>query len=765
MKPSLVLRLSIVATIAIIATVGLCSPSIARASVGQQPTIETFVDEALPVPPSVNMSWQRPLKGGEVKLSRPFEARPHIAPLAPVAGSPMAASASHLKPPVMSSSSVAPAPIYSKTDSASHADSMKSMLMDGLRNALATTNDNMPTPITNYAVDDSIRTPLYKPPSAEVPYEEVVITSQSSPDSSVPNTLPSNSSDTTAAVVASTPASVSGQCGAASGIGMTAAPSQDLCFSGVPSQVNGIGPWTWACAGKNGGTAESCKAFVKTDGVCGTAMNVSVYDAPSENLCVTGASGSVSGDNDWHWTCAGAHGGQAAQCIALKKQDGVCGAATAKTWRESPKTELCAIGSASVIAAGTLPWQWNCGGVNGGNPAVCKAQPTIDAGCGAAHGNTYTKAPIVDLCNLGYAGDVKGNGPWTWTCSGFGNGDTASCTAAFGERPQTVSAPVVASATAAAVPPSSSEASSSMAVKTTEPTATVSTVKVAKNLAACGKASASVAWKKPTRNLCDKGTASAVTGKGIWRWQCVIGDGEAISCETLNVATPENMSGQSQDTSFSSTLTTPNTSKTALLPLKAGEIPSLKSSHPVTAKQHAPILPADSKIMADIPAVAPPLPAEAVPVPPPPKAIPIPPVVASPVVSPTEAVTEGIVLSNFPDVPETVVISSSHMQISEDAALIKFDENSEVLDDDARDALKEVIASMKAVPDARITLTAYASIGDTSPRSARRLSLSRALVVRSYLTSGGISNERVDVRALGANYKSGNPERVDITVN
>ena len=46
--------------------------------------------------------------------------------------------------------------------------------------------------------------------------------------------------------------------------------------------------------------------------------------------------------------------------------------------------------------------------------------------------------------------------------------------------------------------------------------------------------------------------------------------------------------------------------------------------------------------------------------------------------------------------------------------------------------------------------------------AARRLSLSRALQVRSYLIDQGVRSTRIDVRALGANVPSGPADRVDI---
>jgi len=51
-----------------------------------------------------------------------------------------------------------------------------------------------------------------------------------------------------------------GQCGAASGVLLSAAPSKDLCTLGNASTVSGSGPWSWTCTGPGGST--SCAAEV-----------------------------------------------------------------------------------------------------------------------------------------------------------------------------------------------------------------------------------------------------------------------------------------------------------------------------------------------------------------------------------------------------------------------------------------------------------------------------------------------------------------------
>ena len=65
---------------------------------------------------------------------------------------------------------------------------------------------------------------------------------------------------------------------------------------------------------------------------------------------------------------------------------------------------------------------------------------------------------------------------------------------------------------------------------------------------------------------------------------------------------------------------------------------------------------------------------------------------------------------------------------------------------------------------ARLQLRSYASNIDDSASAARRLSLARALAVRSFLIEAGVNSTRIDVRALGAKNESGPPDRVDLVV-
>ncbi len=81
---------------------------------------------------------------------------------------------------------------------------------------------------------------------------------------------------------------------------------------------------------------------------------------------------------------------------------------------------------------------------------------------------------------------------------------------------------------------------------------------------------------------------------------------------------------------------------------------------------------------------------------------------------------------------------------------------------DGKSILDRAVAQLKQDESARLQIVAYASGGDDSGSQARRLSLSRALAVRSYLIDQGVRSTRMDVRALGNRSPSGPADRVDI---
>lgn len=82
----------------------------------------------------------------------------------------------------------------------------------------------------------------------------------------------------------------------------------------------------------------------------------------------------------------------------------------------------------------------------------------------------------------------------------------------------------------------------------------------------------------------------------------------------------------------------------------------------------------------------------------------------------------------------------------------------------ARDTalLDGVAARLRRDEVIRLQVTAYASGTPETEREARRLSLDRALAVRSHLIGQGVRSTRIDVRALGTHALDGPADRVDL---
>ncbi len=93
---------------------------------------------------------------------------------------------------------------------------------------------------------------------------------------------------------------------------------------------------------------------------------------------------------------------------------------------------------------------------------------------------------------------------------------------------------------------------------------------------------------------------------------------------------------------------------------------------------------------------------------------------------------------------------------------VLFDSGSADLNDGSKEKLSALAALLSGNESLRVQLLAFASGDEENANVARRLSLSRALVVRSYLIDQGIPATRMQVRALGNKSESGPPDRVDI---
>jgi outer membrane protein OmpA-like peptidoglycan-associated protein len=76
--------------------------------------------------------------------------------------------------------------------------------------------------------------------------------------------------------------------------------------------------------------------------------------------------------------------------------------------------------------------------------------------------------------------------------------------------------------------------------------------------------------------------------------------------------------------------------------------------------------------------------------------------------------------------------------------------------------LTGIAGRLRSEENARLQVLGYASGTPDTNRESRRLSLERALAVRSYLIDQGVRPTRIDVRALGSTAPQGPADRVDL---
>jgi outer membrane protein OmpA-like peptidoglycan-associated protein len=99
------------------------------------------------------------------------------------------------------------------------------------------------------------------------------------------------------------------------------------------------------------------------------------------------------------------------------------------------------------------------------------------------------------------------------------------------------------------------------------------------------------------------------------------------------------------------------------------------------------------------------------------------------------------------------------------ATRVLFSAGAADLPDSAKPELDALVQRLGSNDEARLQLVAHASGSGDQANEARRISLQRALAVRSYLIEHGIASTRMDVRALGnrSDGAAGDPlDRVDV---
>jgi len=196
--------------------------------------------------------------------------------------------------------------------------------------------------------------------------------------------------------------------------------------------------------------------------------------------------------------------------------------------------------------------------------------------------------------------------------------------------------------------------------------------------------------------------------------------------------------------------------------------PAMKKPKSAPARPRAiiPPIPAAPKALRK-PAPAPPKVARRMTAAPPP---PPPPVIAAPrapvIAKPLAKTTKTRPKAKSPRRPRRQVASIPRLgSIASGSKLrILFAPSSARLDSDGQSTLGPVSAALAKNSKLRVELKAYARGNTSTVSQARRLSLSRALAIRSHLIKRGVRATRIDVRALGNKVPDGVPNRVDLLV-
>ena len=197
----------------------------------------------------------------------------------------------------------------------------------------------------------------------------------------------------------------------------------------------------------------------------------------------------------------------------------------------------------------------------------------------------------------------------------------------------------------------------------------------------------------------------------------------------------------------------------------------------------APPLPAEVEIPPDLPDLPPPPPAASLELPPLPEEIveeaaadlpPSPPVEEQAKSGDATDATEPVPMREtvLPQPQETAAPEESKQvaALSPPATAVPatrpmtvlFSLGSAALNAEALERIDAVREKMEADQFLRLQLAAYATNTDDNPSRTRRLSLSRALAIRSYLVEKGVKSTRMDVRALGNKFEKAPGDRVDL---
>ena len=203
------------------------------------------------------------------------------------------------------------------------------------------------------------------------------------------------------------------------------------------------------------------------------------------------------------------------------------------------------------------------------------------------------------------------------------------------------------------------------------------------------------------------------------------------------------------------TLTQPNSTQTKLAVQQPAKAPTAPAPKPMPLKKVAKATPTPVLTSKPVPAkqvekTAAPAPKKAMsPAPPPPP--PPPPKIAA--VPKPEVSSEQASAKN-----QSIKIAPGQ------SIRIAFDGKATKLPDSMKDYLRKLADGLHDKKDLSLRLMAYADAEGLSASKARRLSLSRALSVRSFLIESGVRSTRIGVMALGSKTSDNPKNRVDISI-
>ena len=233
--------------------------------------------------------------------------------------------------------------------------------------------------------------------------------------------------------------------------------------------------------------------------------------------------------------------------------------------------------------------------------------------------------------------------------------------------------------------------------------------------------------------------------------------GTRMPRSTLHVAPPAGSS--------SVQLSKPGTKKAAPKPAMAkapAPAPTPKVAAAPAPKPATPAPSAPKKLAEKKPAALAPTTSASAPPPPPPATI----SASAPPPSPMPATAEAPKAPAIPTAPATTEQASTASTTSSDdgAVQVIFNGGDTKLSADGQAAVDRVLGELEKSDGVRVQLMAYAVGDDLTASQARRISLSRALSVRSYLIEKGMRSSRIDVRALGDKGEGDPKNRVDVNL-